>query len=173
MIQQLASCAVLSPARVVRLETERVEVAFDDELAWATPALPVPRVLYPEDRVLVARGDGAAYIIGVIASDHPVVISAPGSMTLQAPLGRLDLNSGDEIRLTSDRVGVFARTITSVAHAISENFVLATRAVKDLFLTRAGCTRNESEGEHQIQAERVISTSRQVTRINGSGIHLG
>lgn len=173
MIQQLESIVSLSPARVVRTQSGRVEVALEDELLWAIPALSVPRVLHADDRVLVARDAAGAYVIGVIASDHPVVISAPGDLSLHAPLGRLDLMSGDEVRVTADRLGFFARSINTVSQSITECFVNATRAVKSLLLTRAGCTRQESDGEHQVHAERVISTSRQITKINGSGIHLG
>lgn len=171
-LTELAGVRLL-PARVVRSEGGMVEVALPDQLIWAEPAMCVPRELHPEDRVLVIRGQAGAYVIGVLASDEPVTLTVEGHLRIRAPAGRIECIAGQGMSVTAPALSIIAHHAQVIAHSITESFAIATRAVKGLFITRAGSEVHETEGDHRTQAGSVTSLSAGITRIDGSSIHLG
>ena len=171
-LMEQAGVAVL-PARVVRSERGMVEVALADRLIWAEKALCMPRELYAEDRVLVLQGKEAAYVIGVLASDETVRLTVDGDLHVRAPGGRIECLAGEGMSVTAPALSIIARHAQVIARSITESFEIATRAVKGLFITRAGSEVHETEGDYRTQAGSVTSVSAGVTRIDGSSIHLG
>ena len=163
----------LGPARIVHIESDRVQLAFPDQHVRALLAIAFPYQPAVDDIVLAVGQDESWYVIGVLKANGDTVIRVPGNLKLEAPYGRIELKSAEEISLLSRNVRVVADRIDLLARALAEKFQTATRWVKELFHVRAGTMHSQVKETYRVQAERIVERAAGDVRIDGKKIHLG
>jgi hypothetical protein len=172
MNEMLADSAVLvGPATVRAVEDDHLVVDLPSGEAWARLALGYPYRPAQGDVVLVA-GESELYVIGVLAGRGKTVFEAAGDLEIRAS-GRLRLESGVAMELTSPTVRMRADKVEVAARAIFERAVNCYRWVKETLQTRAGRLRTRVDGHSTLAAERILQSAAKEVKINGRQIHLG
>ena len=163
----------LGPARIVQIESDRVQLAFPDQLVWAHLAIAFPYQPAVDDVVLAVGQDDSWYVIGVLKATGDTVIRVAGNLKLEAPFGKIELKSAEEISLLSANVRVVADRIDVLARTLAEKFQTATRWVKELFHVRAGSMHSQVNETYRVHAGRIVERAAGDVRIDGEKIHLG
>jgi hypothetical protein len=163
----------LGPARVAGVESDRVLLAFPDQQVWAALALALPYQPVVDDVVLAIGQDEAWYVIGVLKATGDTVLRVAGNLRLEAPHGKVEIKSAEEISLLSANFRVVAGRIDLVARVAFEKFQTATRWVKELFHVRAGTVHSQVKNAYRVQAGRISERAVGDVRIDGKSIHLG
>jgi hypothetical protein len=163
----------LGPARIAKIDGDRVLLAFPDQHVWAVLAVAMPYQAALEDVVLAIGQDEAWYVIGVLKASGDTVLRVNGNLKLEAPNGKIELKSGEEISLMSVNVRVIADRLEVVARAVAEKFQTASRWVKELFHMRAGSVHAQVKETYRVQAGRIAERAAGDVHIDGKKIHLG
>ncbi len=154
---------MLGPATVVEIVGNRVRLSRENGEVWAELALAFPYDPVPGDIVL-AIGEGEAFVIGVLRGRGKSVFRTPGDLELEAG-GRVSIR-GSEVRIEADKV-------ETVARSVFERCVNGYRWVKETLQTRAGRMRTVVEGHSTLRAERIVRVAQKDVKIDGEKIHLG
>lgn len=154
----------LGPARAQEVDGRRVRVELDGEDVWARLAMPwIPA---PGDEVLVTGREGAFYVIGLLESAGPAVVSVAGDLELRSEAGAVRIRAARDLELRGPRIHV-------IAHSLVQRVTDAYHWVKGLFHVRAERMRAVAERESYHKADRAFLIADQDVKVQGRQIHLG
>jgi hypothetical protein len=173
MLLELEHGTQLGPARVVRAAGPRVQIERPDEIVWAVSALAFPYEFVAGDEVLAIGQGRSWYVIGLLRGSGKTSFTAPGDLELRAPRGKIDLISGEGVRIQSPDVAITAKRLELAANTVFERFVSATRWIKDAWQLRAGRIRTRVDATYDLKAERIVERAEADVKIDGQKIHLG
>jgi hypothetical protein len=167
------SSTYLGPARIADVQKQRVRLAFPDQQVWAQMALAFHHQPRPGDVVLAIGQDESWFVIGVLEARGDTVLRVPGNLRLEAPNGKIELCSAEEITLASGRIRMLADRLELVASMLYEKFSTATRWVMELFHLRVGAFRTQVRSTYRLKAERIDERAEKDIHLDGDKIHLG
>lgn len=173
MTVQTEQSVHLGPAWIRRTAGRRVEVELPSETAWAEMALPYAYQPVVGDSVLAIGQEKQWYVIGVLKGSGVTTLTVPGDLSIQAPHGRIDIQSAKGIRLRSPSVDVVARELALMAETVRERFTEATRWVKGAFHMKAGSIQQVASSTYSVRAERILEKAKEDVKIDGRKIDLG
>jgi len=172
MLLELEQPTRLSPARILQVDCQRVQLEFPDEFVWADMALAIPYQPAVGDTVL-AIGQGAAwYVIGVLQGSGKTTLAVPGDLSIRSG-GAIELAAPKGVTLKSPSVRIAADKLEVVARSVFERFAHATRWVKETFQIRSGRLRTRVDGTYDVKADRIVERARGDVKIDGEQIKLG
>jgi hypothetical protein len=173
MLLALQEQTSLSPARVICVAGNRVQLEFPDERTWATVALAYPYQPAVGDSVLAIGQGDQWYVIGVLEGSGKTTITVPGDLAIRAPAGKIELAAGRGLKLKGPTVRIVAGKLEVVARSAFERFSQATLWVKETLKTRTRRMRTRVEGTFDLNAGRILERADGDVKIDGSKIHLG
>jgi Protein of unknown function (DUF3540) len=173
MTVQTEQSVYVGPAWIRRANGRRVEIELPCGKVWAEMALGYPYEPVAGDTVLAIGQLEQYYVIGVLKGSGQTTLSVPGDLSIQAPHGRIDIQSGKGMRLRSPHISVAARQLSLVADTVRERFTEAARWVKEVCQVRAGTLQNIASGDYSVRAERISERANSDVKIDGRKIDLG
>jgi hypothetical protein len=154
----------LGPAMAREVDARRVRVELEGEEVWARLAMPWAPAT--GDEVLVTGREGNYYVIGLIESSGPAVVSVPGDLELRSEQGSVRIGAARGIELRSSRLDL-------IAHTLVERVTDAYRWVKGLFHVQADRMRSVAVQESYQKAGRAFLIADEHVKVQGRQIHLG
>lgn len=173
MLLELEQQTRLSPANVLCVDGERVQLEFPDEIAWAAVALAYPYSPVVGDSVLAIGQNGSWYVIGVLKGCGKTTLTVPGDLAIRSATGAIELDAPKGVKLKSPTVQIAADKLEVAARSVFERFAHATRWVKETFQIRTGRLRTRVDGKYDLKAERIVERAEGDVKIDGAQIKLG
>lgn len=164
----------LGPAKVVTVRPTAVELALPDgRRLSATPALAFSYQLAIDDEVLVIGKDEGLWVIGVIASTGPAVLSHHGDIEVRAVGGTVRVTGDEACEIAAPRTTLHTQALGIVADRIRQTVgSLLTRA-RELWSVEAGEHQTRVAGKVYQQSRSASILTEDKIAINGKAIHLG
>ena len=173
MLLELEQPTRLSPARILQVDCQRVQLEFPDEFVWADMALAIPYQAAVGDTVLAIGQGEAWYVIGVLQGSGRTTLAVPGDLSIRSASGAIELTAPKGIRLKSPTVRLVSDKLEVMARSVFERFAHATRWVKETFQLRSGRLRTRVDGTYDMKAERIVERASGDVKIDGEQIKLG
>lgn len=170
---ELQQQTLLSPARVLGVEGNRVQLELPDGLAWAVVALAYPYEPVSGDTVLAIGQEEEWYVIGVLQGSGKTSMTVPGDLCIRAPFGAIELTAARSVKIKSPAVQITAGKLELLARSVVERFTHAQRWVTETFQIRSGRLRARVKGAYDIKADRILERADGDVKIDGRQIKLG
>jgi hypothetical protein len=173
MLLELEQATSLGPATVLSAGNNRALLQTAEARVCATIALPYIYQPAVGDLVLaIGRGDDW-YVIGILCGTGKTTLTAAGDLDIRAPHGRIELSSGQAIRLRSPDIRVVAGRLALVARTAKEQFGSASRSVKEGYRLCAATLRTVVTSTYRLRADRIVERAEGEVKIDGHEIRLG
>lgn len=154
----------LAPAIAREIDGRRVRIGLQDEDVWARLAMPwAPS---PGDEVLVTGKDGDYYVIGLLESAGPAVVSVPGDLELRSENGQVRIHAAQGVDVRGPRIQLIAH---SLVHRVTDVY----HWVRGLFHVKAERMRAVMDRESYHKAGNVFTIADRDVKVQGRQIHLG
>jgi len=163
----------LGPARVERIEGNRVLLVLHDQQVWAASAIGYPYQFQPDDEVLVIGQREDWYIIGVLAGHGKTSFHVPGNLQIHAPQGSIELIAAKGISMRSPSISIVAARLNLAAKKMSERYDQLKVWVKQNFDVVANRMTTKVDQSYRLSADKIVERAKGDVKIDGNKIHLG
>ncbi len=161
----------LGSAVIIDAVGERVTVAFEGASVTARLALAFAYTPLPGDLVLVIVQE-EAYVIGVLSGRGTTSLTAHGDLVLSAPHGRVLIEAGQKIEITTPQVEVQAQSITMTAVSLVQRMRSVFQSVTDLLHITAGQRHTQVVGVSMETTGRTYQRAEKEVVINGESVSI-
>lgn len=149
---------------IVELEGRRRRA----ELALAFPYQPETG----DDLLVIGKGD-KCYVIGVLQARGGVALRFLGDVQVHAVQGQLSLKGDRGLRLESDEISIWSKTLKTFAGHVVEKADAWYRRVRNTLDVHSGSKRELVDGVLEVRADKAATLTRGIVTINGKEVHLG
>ena len=164
----------LGPAKVVAVRPTEVElVRPDGRRLCATPALAFSYQLALDDEVLAIGGEAGAWVIGVIASAGPAVLSHHGDIELRAVGGTVKVTADEACEIAAPRTTLRTKALGIVADRMRQTVGSLVSRARELWSVEAGEHQTRVAGKVYQQSQSASILTEDKVSINGKAVHLG
>ncbi len=161
------------PSTVLAIEDRDVLLASADGPKRARMAMAQSYRPAVGDEVLaVGRGE-EWFVIGLLSGSGETMLTAPGDVTIAAPMGRVQVLARDGIVLKGGLVTILAEKLELTAGHLFERLSTLTQWVSGAVQRRLGRERTHVEGDSDLKAGRIVQIADADVTIDGQRINLG
>ena len=163
----------LGPAKVERVDGNRVLLVLHEEQAWAVSAIGYPYQFQANDEVLVIGQREDWYIIGILTGHGKTSLLVPGDLQIHAPHGSIELIASKGIAIRSPSIRIVAVSLSLAAKKISERYDQVKLWVKRSFDVVANRMTTKIDQSYRLSADKIVERAKGDVKIDGNKIHLG
>jgi len=161
------------PARVERIEGNRVLLVLKEQQVWATSAIGYPYCFQTNDEVLTIGQREDWYIIGIITGQGKTCFQVPGNLQIHAPQGSIELIASNGITMKSPSISIIATQLNLVAKKLNQRFDQLKLWVKERFDVVASSMSVRLDQSYRLTADKIVERAKGDVKIDGNKIHLG
>jgi hypothetical protein len=163
----------LGPARVERVEGNRVLLALQNQQVWATSAVGYPYQFQLNDEVLAIGQNEDWYIIGILAGHGKTSFHVPGNLQIHAPQGSIELIASKGISMRSPSIRIVASQLCLAAKRMNERFEQMKVWVKKSYDVVSNRMTTKVDQSYRLTADKIVERAKGDVKIDGNKIHLG
>ena len=163
----------LGPARVERVEGNRVLLVLKEKRVWAMSAIGYPYRFESNDEVLTIGQRENWYIIGIISGQGKTSFQVPGNLQIHTPQGSIELIAAKGITMRSPSVSIVAARLNVAAKKVTERFDQLKQWIKQSIDVVAGRMSVRLDQSYRLNADKIVERAKGDVKIDGNKIHLG